>query len=133
MCKFCGVSYLVFSEIKELEKRLEKSETKLRQYKDKISQYEALKEQVSKLERLALEHVNESNQHNAQLVEKEKHYHNNLEEVRSALHKEQLDNGQLCAQIAELKQHVKLADLKANSHLQMLNRFKHKNASCAKV
>eukprot|EP00943_MAST-04B_sp_MAST-4B-sp1_P004661 g4661.t1 len=49
VCKFCGVSYLVFSEIKELEKRLEDSENKIKQYSKRLKDFEKLKRQLDQL------------------------------------------------------------------------------------
>ncbi len=49
VCKFCGVSYLVFSEIKDLEKRLATTEEQLLQHRRKAQQFEALQQKVHDL------------------------------------------------------------------------------------
>ena len=49
VCKFCGVSYLVFSEIKELEKRLEDSENKIKQYSKRLKDFDKLKRKLDQL------------------------------------------------------------------------------------
>ena len=49
VCKFCGVSYLVFSEIKDLEKRLAATEEQLLQHRRKAQQFEALQQKVHDL------------------------------------------------------------------------------------
>lgn len=49
VCGFCGVSYLVFSEVKELEKRLKDTEDKLKLVKGKAAQYDELKAKVNKM------------------------------------------------------------------------------------
>ena len=50
VCKFCGVSYLVFSEIKELEKRLEDSESKIQQYSKRLKDFDKLRRQLETLQ-----------------------------------------------------------------------------------
>ena len=59
VCKFCGVSYLVFSEIKELEKRLLSSEDKIKEYTNRLSQFDQMK---AALENLANKRENQQNQ-----------------------------------------------------------------------
>ena len=49
VCKFCGVSYLVFSEIKELEKRLRSAEDQLNDYRKKAKQFDTLQQKVHQL------------------------------------------------------------------------------------
>jgi chromosome segregation ATPase len=48
-CGFCGVSYLVFSEVKELEKRLKTTEEKLKTFTGKASAHDELEGQVKRL------------------------------------------------------------------------------------
>ena len=50
VCKFCGVSYLVFSEIKELEKRLQDSESKIQQYSKRLKDFDKLRRQLETLQ-----------------------------------------------------------------------------------
>ena len=50
VCKFCGVSYLVFSEIKELEKRLTATERELANAKSSHAKIDALKRRVAELD-----------------------------------------------------------------------------------
>ena len=50
VCKFCGVSYLVFGEIKELEKRLEDSEGKIQQYSKRLKDFDKLRRQLETLQ-----------------------------------------------------------------------------------
>jgi DNA repair exonuclease SbcCD ATPase subunit len=49
VCGFCGVSYLVFSEVKELEKRLKETEEKLKLVNQKAAQHDELKSKVNKM------------------------------------------------------------------------------------
>ena len=49
VCKFCGVSYLVFSEIKELEKRLAATEDQLLEHQRKAAQFNSLQQKVHDL------------------------------------------------------------------------------------
>ena len=49
VCKFCGVSYLVFSEIKELEKRLASAEEQLIEHRRKAQQFDVLQKKVHQL------------------------------------------------------------------------------------
>lgn len=49
VCKFCGVSYLVFSEIKDLEKRLIASEDKIAEYTNRLRQFDEMKAALAKM------------------------------------------------------------------------------------
>ena len=49
VCKFCGVSYLVFSEIKDLEKRLASAEEKLLEHRKKAQKFDVLQKKVHEL------------------------------------------------------------------------------------
>ena len=51
VCRFCGVSYLVFSEVKELEKRLTTSEATMRAQADRIAAADALQARCDQLEK----------------------------------------------------------------------------------
>ena len=51
VCRFCGVSYLVFSEVKELEKRLATSEATMRAQADRIAAADALQARCDQLEK----------------------------------------------------------------------------------
>ena len=49
VCKFCGVSYLVFSEIKELEKRLANAERQAADFRSSKAALSSLQEKVTKM------------------------------------------------------------------------------------
>ena len=49
VCKFCGVSYLVFSEIKDLEKRLQQAEDSLLEHRRKAQKFDVLQNKVHQL------------------------------------------------------------------------------------
>ena len=59
VCKFCGVSYLVFSEIKELEKRLQNTEEQLIEHRRKAQQFDLLQQKVHELVALQKQHQQE--------------------------------------------------------------------------
>ena len=50
VCQFCGVSYLIHSEMKALEERVKKAEETMEYYKGSVEREEKLKVTVKSLE-----------------------------------------------------------------------------------
>lgn len=50
VCQFCGVSYLIHSEMKALEERVKKAEETMQYYKGSVEREEKLKVAVKSLE-----------------------------------------------------------------------------------
>ena len=61
VCRFCGVSYLVFSEMKAMEKRCKAAEAELKRQTERIAQIDDLEKQVTNLR-------NERNQHRDEVL-----------------------------------------------------------------
>ena len=59
VCKFCGVSYLVFSEIKELEKKITQAEEQLNEYRKKAKKFDTLQQKVHQLVAMEKQHQEE--------------------------------------------------------------------------
>lgn len=50
VCQFCGVSYLIHSEMKALEERVKEAERKMQYYVESVEREEKLKVKVASME-----------------------------------------------------------------------------------
>jgi chromosome segregation ATPase len=71
VCDYCGVSYLIFSEVQSLQRQLASSKAELEAWRSKIDQHDALQHQLDAARREAESERQRASEMQAQLFEKD--------------------------------------------------------------